>query len=77
VWTLLRTPNRMLWRVVSLTLLLLLTALHLPWALEVLRFAPLQAADLARAGLLGLLSVLWFETIKGLGRWRTVQTAKR
>jgi P-type Ca2+ transporter type 2C len=69
LWRSLRTPNLTLWVVVSLTLLMLFSALQLPWALEVLRFAPLATADLASAALLGVLSLLWFEAIKGVRRW--------
>ena len=43
---------------------LLLGALYIPWAVAVLRFAPLPAHELAAACALGLLSVLWFEGIK-------------
>jgi hypothetical protein len=58
-----------LWVVVALTLTMLLCVLHLPWALEVFRFAPLQPMDLAIAALLGLLSSVWFEAIKGVRVW--------
>jgi len=64
LWSSLRTPNKTLWVVVGLALALLLGALYLPWALGVLRFAPLQAHELAAACALGLLSVLWFEGVK-------------
>jgi Ca2+-transporting ATPase len=64
----LRMPNRTLWLVAGLTMLLLWAALHLPGALEVLRFAALPPGDLAVAVLLGCLSALWFEAIKALRR---------
>ncbi|GCL64686.1 cation-translocating P-type ATPase [Pseudaquabacterium pictum] len=64
LWATLRTPNSTLWVVVGLALALLLAALYLPWAVGVLRFAPLPAQELAAACGLGLLSVLWFEAIK-------------
>lgn len=64
LWATLHTPNRTLWAVVGLALALLLAALYLPWAVTVLRFAPLPAHELAAACALGLLSVLWFEGIK-------------
>ena len=44
LWATLRTPNKTLWVVVGLALALLLAALYLPWAVGVLRFAPLPAA---------------------------------
>ena len=67
-WATLHTPNRTLWVVVGLALALLLAALYIPWAVGVLRFAPLPAHELAAACALGLLSVVWFEGIKWLRR---------
>ena len=64
LWASLRSPNRTLWVVAGLALALLLAALSLPWAVGVLRFAPLPAPELAAAGALGVLSVLWFEVVK-------------
>jgi len=69
LWATLRTPNRTLWGVVGLAFALLLAALYAPWAVGVLRFAPLPLDELAAACGLGLLSVLWFEGIKWV-RWR-------
>jgi P-type Ca2+ transporter type 2C len=64
LWATLRTPNRTLWVVVGLAFALLLAALYMPWAVGVLRFAPLPAHELAAACGLGLMSVVWFEGIK-------------
>lgn len=64
LWASLRTPNTTLWVVIGLASALLLSALYVPWAVGVLRFAPLPAHELAAACGLGLLSVLWFEGIK-------------
>jgi Ca2+-transporting ATPase len=64
LWRSLRTPNLTLWIVVTLALALLAAALYLPWAVDVLRFAPLPAHELAAAAALGLLGVLWFEGVK-------------
>jgi Ca2+-transporting ATPase len=64
LWTSLRTPNAILWGVIGGASLLLGAALYLPWAVELLRFAPLPAHELAAAAGLGLASVLWFEVIK-------------
>ena len=72
-WVTLRTPNRALWVVVGLALSLLLAALYVPWAVAVLRFAPLPWHELAAAGGLGLLSVFWFEAIKRVRRGRRAQ----
>ncbi|MEO7939320.1 MAG: cation-translocating P-type ATPase, partial [Burkholderiaceae bacterium] len=68
LWATLRTPNRTLWVVVGLACVLLLAALYLPWAVSVLRFAPLPVHELALACGLGSLSVLWFEGIKWVRR---------
>ncbi|EHR72212.1 cation transport ATPase [Burkholderiales bacterium JOSHI_001] len=70
LWATLRTPNPTLWAVVGLACGLLLAALYTPWAVGVLRFAPLPAHELAAACALGLLSVLCFEAIKMLRRRR-------
>ncbi|MFM8898602.1 MAG: cation-translocating P-type ATPase [Burkholderiales bacterium] len=69
LWTSLRNPNRRLWMVLGFTLVMLLAALYLPWAQEVLRFSPLQPMHLALAAGLGLLSLLWFEALRSAGRW--------
>ena len=68
MWATLRTPNKTLWMVVGLAFALLLAALYIPWAVGVLRFAPLPAHELASACALGLLSVVWFEGIKWVQR---------
>ncbi len=68
LWATLHTPNRTLWVVVGLAFALLLAALYVPWAVGVLRFAPLPLHELAAACGLGLLSVLWFEGIKWFRR---------
>lgn len=68
LWATVRTPNTTLWVVIGLALALLLGALYLPWAVGVLRFAPLPAHTLAAAMLLGVLGVVWFEGVKWLRR---------
>ena len=74
IWVTLRTPNATLWVVLGVALALLLAALYVPWAVGVLRFAPLPVLELAAAGGLGLLSVLWFEGIKAIRRARLAST---
>ena len=76
LWATLRTPNATLWWVMAGALLLLALALYLPWAVEVLRFAPLPAHELAAAVALGLGSVVWFEAIKWARRRRVATTGK-
>ena len=68
LWSTMRTSNKTLWVVIGLALVLLVAALYTPWAVGVLRFAPLPAHELAAACGLGLLSVVWFEGIKWVRR---------
>jgi Ca2+-transporting ATPase len=68
LWATLRTPNVTLWWVIAGALALLTASLYVPWAVEVLRFAPLPAHELAAAIGLGLVSVVWFEAIKWASR---------
>ncbi len=70
LWATLRTPNQTLWVLVGLAFALLLAALYVPWAVGVLRFAPLPAPGLVAACALGLLSVVWFEGVKWAHRRR-------
>jgi len=74
LWTSLRTPNAILWGVVGSALALLVAALYLPWAVGLLRFAPLPAPAFLAAVGLGLASVVWFEVIK---RMRSRRPASR
>jgi Ca2+-transporting ATPase len=63
-WTLLRTPNRTLWWVASVTLGLLSLTLYWPWMARLFNFEHLPLSSLLVATGLGLSSVLWFELIK-------------
>ena len=60
----LRTPNRTLWLVASVTLGLLCLALYWPWMAKLFNFEPLALGSLLLATVMGLASVLWFEMIK-------------
>ncbi len=73
LWSTLRTPNAILWWVIGGAVALLMAALYSPWAVQVLRFAPLPAPALAGAFALGLLSVVWFEALKAVLRRRSGQ----
>jgi Ca2+-transporting ATPase len=76
LWTALRTPNPVLWAVVGVALSLLLLALYLPLAAEVLRFSPMPVHELALACGLGLAAVLWFEVVKWVRRKRMATVAR-
>ena len=69
LWASLRVPNRTLWGVTGVTLGLLALTLYVPWLSKLFFFAPLSGADLLTAAALGLLSALWFETVKLGRRW--------
>ncbi len=70
LWMTLQVANKTLVAVVGLASALLLSALYVPWAASVLRFAPLTANELAVAFGMGLLSMLWVECIKWARRRR-------
>jgi Ca2+-transporting ATPase len=76
LWTALRTPNPVLWAVVGVALSLLMLALYLPLAAEVLRFSPMPLHELALACGLGLAAVLWFEVVKWVRRKRMATVAR-
>jgi len=61
-------PNRVLWLVTGVTLMLLAVALYVPLAARLFRFAPLSAMDAALACALGLASLAWFEVLKRVRR---------
>ncbi len=64
LWASLRVPNRTLWIVTGVTLVLLGLTLYLPWLARLFYFVPLTIPDLLLAMVLGLLGGLWFEGIK-------------
>ncbi len=68
LWRSVATPNRTLWVVCSVVLLLTLAAVYLPWLQGLFAFAPLPGDGLALAVGLGLLCVLWFEALKAWQR---------
>ena len=69
LWATLRVPNRTLWIVIGVTLVLLGVAVYWPAAAALFVFEPLAWGALATALLLGMASVFWFEAIK-FGRRR-------
>ncbi|WP_205684177.1 cation-translocating P-type ATPase [Deinococcus sp. LM3] len=64
----LRTPNRVLWLLLGLTLALLLTTLFFGPAQRLFGFAPVPAASLGWCALAALLGVGWIEGFKAAGR---------
>ena len=76
-WSTLLVPNHTLWAIIAAALALLCGALYLPWAMEVLRFAPLPAQELLLALTLGISCLLWFEAVKWVAARRLRETLQR
>jgi P-type Ca2+ transporter type 2C len=70
LWASLGVPNRTLWIVIGVTLVLLGVAVYWPAAATLFVFEPLALGALGTALLLGMASVFWFESIK-FGRRRS------
>jgi Ca2+-transporting ATPase len=66
----LRSPNPALWWVISGALAVLAIVIYMPFARDLFRFSRLHNVDLLICGVAGLLSVLWFEALKIIGRRR-------
>ncbi|WP_210542470.1 cation-translocating P-type ATPase [Rhodoferax sp. PAMC 29310] len=64
LWASLWVPNRTLWIVIGVTLVLLGVAVYWPAAATLFAFEPLVGVGLGTALLLGMASVFWFEAIK-------------
>ena len=64
LWSSLRVPNRTLWLVVGVTLVILALVLYLPPLTRLFHFAALAPSAVILALAVGLPSVLWFEAIK-------------
>jgi Ca2+-transporting ATPase len=76
--TILRTmtrPNKALWWVLGGAAVFLGVALYVPWARDLFRFESLNATDLAICLGAGVLSILWFEGLKIVNRYRSRKTA--
>lgn len=73
LWRTLRTPNAVLWWVTGAALAVIGLALYLPWATQLLRFAPLAPAHLSLAVGLGALALAWPELLK----WARRRSAQR
>lgn len=68
LWRTVGTPNRTLWIVSGVALLLILLALYVPWLQRLFAFAPLSGTGFASACGLGMLTVLWLELLKAWQR---------
>lgn len=64
VWSTLRTPNPALWWVIGGTTFFLSLALLVPFLRDIFHFSALHPNDLALCLAGGLLSILWFESLK-------------
>ena len=64
VWRTLRVPNRVLWLMLALTLILLVATLFVPVARQLFGFAPVPLAALGWSALAALLGVGWVEGFK-------------
>ena len=71
IWSTLRTPNAALWWVIGGTTFFLSLALYVPFLRDLFHFSTLHPNDLALCLAGGLLSILWFESLKLLRqKWR-------
>ena len=64
IWSTLRTPNAALWWVIGGTIFFLSLALYVPFIRNMFHFSTLHPQDLALCLAGGLLSILWFESLK-------------
>ena len=66
----LRTPNPALWAVFGGSIFFLALALYVPLLREIFHFSTLHWDDLAFCAIAGIVSVLWFEGLKVVWKWR-------
>ena len=64
IWSTIRTPNAALWWVIGGTIFFLSLALYVPFVRQMFHFSTLHPNDLALCLAGGLLSILWFESLK-------------
>ena len=64
IWSTLHTPNVALWWVIGGTTFFLSLALYVPFLRDMFHFATLHPNDLALCLAGGMLSILWFESLK-------------
>ena len=58
------TRNTALWGISAAALAALVTAIYVPWAAEIFRFAPLGPLELAVSAASGIAGVIWYEAWK-------------
>ena len=64
IWSTIRTPNAALWWVIGGTIFFLSLALYVPFIRKMFHFSTLHPQDLVLCLAGGLLSILWFESLK-------------
>ena len=64
IWSTIGTPNAALWWVIGGTIFFLSLALYVPFIRNMFHFSTLHPQDLALCLAGGLLSILWFESLK-------------
>jgi Ca2+-transporting ATPase len=64
LWNTLTAPNRVLWLVTGVTLVLLLLSVYVPWLAQLFHFEALEWHDTLLAATLGTVSVLWFGVLR-------------
>ncbi|MGE5807652.1 MAG: cation-translocating P-type ATPase [Nitrospirota bacterium] len=70
----LRTPNTALWWVAGGALLFLGLVLYVPFLRGLFRFSFLHITDVAICMTAGAFSILWFELLKAVNRWRGIRS---
>jgi Ca2+-transporting ATPase len=64
LWNTLTAPNRVLWLVTGVTLVLLLLSVYVPWLAQLFHFEALEWHDTLLAATLGTVSVLWLGVLR-------------
>jgi Ca2+-transporting ATPase len=70
ILTILATPNPAMWWVAGGALVFLALVLYVPFLQTLFHFSTLHPGDIALCLGAGLLSTVWFESLKALQRWR-------
>ena len=68
IGAILRAPNRAMWWIASIALVVLGAVLYVPFLRTLFQFSTLHPDDLALCAAAGLATLAWFEGLKALGR---------